>query len=78
MFIVYDVIHKRKTALGYNLLVNLGIWEKTEELIREIIHVQLIAIATKIKKTNRCTNIAILALEQLFQNVAAHISHLYA
>ena len=38
--------------LGYNLFVKSDIWEKTEELIREITHAQLIAAATKIKDTN--------------------------
>ncbi len=53
-------------------------WEKTKELIREITHAQLIAVATKIKETNQYTNIAILALEQYVQIVAAHVLHLYA
>lgn len=63
IFIVYDVIYRRKAALGYSSLVKLGIWEKTEELIREIIYAQLIAAPIEIKKTNRCTNTVILALE---------------
>ncbi len=52
MFVIYDVIHRRKAALGYSLLVKSGMWEKTEELIREIIYAQLTAAATKIKETN--------------------------
>ncbi len=78
MFIVYDVIHRRKAALGYSLLIKSGIWEKTEELIREITHAQLIAIATEIKETNRCTDAAILALERHVQSVSAHAPHSYA
>ncbi len=78
MFLVYDVIHKRKAALGYSLLVKSGMWEKTEELICEITYAQLTATATKIKETNRYTDAAILALERHVQTVAAHIPHLYA
>lgn len=52
MFVVYDIIHRRKAALGYSLLVKLGMWEKTEELIREITYAQLITAATEIKETN--------------------------
>ncbi len=63
MFVLYDVIHRRKAELGYSLLIKSGIWEKTEELIREITHAQLIAAATEIKETNWCTNAAILVLE---------------
>ncbi len=64
MFVVYDVIHRPKAALGYSLLIKSGIWEKTEELICEITHALLIATATEIKETNRCTDTAILVLEQ--------------
>ncbi len=62
MFVVYDIIHRRKAALGYSLLIKSGMWEKTEKLIREITYIQLIAAATKIKETNRRTNAVILAL----------------
>ncbi len=52
MFVVYDIIHRRKAALGYSLLIKSGMWEKTEKLIREITHTQLIATANEIKETN--------------------------
>ena len=38
IFIVYNVIYRRKVALGYSLLIKLDILEKNEELIYEIIH----------------------------------------
>ncbi len=78
IFVVYDVIHRCKATLGYSLLIKLGMWEKTEELIRKITHAQLIAAATKIKETNWCTDTAILALEQHVQTVAAYAPHSYA
>ncbi len=78
MFVVYDVIHRRKVALGYSLLIKSGMWEKTEELIRKITHAQLIITAIKIEETNCCTDTAILALERDVQTVAAHAPHLYA
>ncbi len=59
MFVIYDVIHRRKAALGYSLLIKLGMWEKIEELIHEITYAQLIATATEIKDTNWCTDAAI-------------------
>lgn len=40
MFVIYDVIHRRKAALVYSLFVKLSIWKKTEELICKIIHAQ--------------------------------------
>ncbi len=47
-------------------------------MIREIIYARLTATATKIKETNRCTDVAILTLEQHVQTVVAHTPHLYA
>lgn len=64
MYVINDIIHRHKAALGYSLLIKLGIWKKTKELICEIIYAQLTAIATKIKETNRSTNAVILVLEQ--------------
>ncbi len=61
MFVVYDVIHRRKAALGYSLLIQSGIWEKTEKFICKITHAQLIAAVTEIKETNWYTDTAILA-----------------
>lgn len=52
MFVVYNIIYKRKTPLEYSLFIKLGVWKKIEKLIYEIIYAQLIAVATKIKKTN--------------------------
>ncbi len=78
MFLIYDIIHRRKAALGYSLLIKLSMWEKTEELIHEITHAQLLATATEIKEINRCTNAAILVLEQHVQTVATHTPHSYA
>lgn len=49
--------------LSNTLLIKSSMWEKIKELIREITHTQLIAIGTKIKKTNWGINVAILALE---------------
>ncbi len=78
MFVVYDVIYRRKATLGYSLLIKLGMWEKTKELIYEIIYARLTVAATKIKETNRCTNVAILTLERQIQTIAAYALHLYA
>ena len=65
MFVVYNIIHRRKAALGYSLLIKTKLWTKTKELITNLIHDDLIAAAKEIKATNRCTNPAILALERL-------------
>ncbi len=63
IYVIYNIIHRHKAALGYSLLIKSGIWEKIEELICEITHTSLIAVVTKIKETNWYTNAAILVLE---------------
>lgn len=78
MFVVYDVIHRRKAALGYSLLIKSSVWDKTEGLITNLTHAQLIAAAIEIKETNQCTDPTILALERQVQTMAAHAPHSYA
>lgn len=75
MFIVYDIIYRQKTVLGYDLLIKYSFWNKTKNIITKLTYTPLIAIATKIKKTNRYINPAILALETHIYRVAAHTSH---
>lgn len=63
MFIVYNVIYKQKTALDYSLIIQFNYKNKIKNLITELTHVQLVATAIKIKKANKCTNLAILVLK---------------
>ena len=52
IFVVYDVIYRRKAAFSYSLLAKSSMGEKTKELICKITHAQLINTTTKIKNTN--------------------------
>lgn len=78
MFVVYDVIYRRKAAFGYSLLVKLGVWTTTETLITKLTSSQLVVAAKEISEINKCTDPAILALEQQVQTAAAHAPHSYA
>lgn len=64
IFVVCNVIYKYKVALGYSLLIKLGMLEKTKKLIHKIIDTKLIIMIIKMKEINQCTNIAIFALSQ--------------
>lgn len=57
------MIHRRKAALGYSLLIKTKLWTETEELIKNLAYNELVAAVKEIKETNRCTNPAMLALE---------------
>ena len=78
MFIVYDIIHRQKFALGYSLLIKSGLWNKTKNPITEFTHTQLVAAATEIKEINRCINPAILALKTHVQTMVVYAPHFYA
>lgn len=63
MFILYNVIHKQKTASDYSLIIQFCYKNKIKNLIIELIYVQLVVTAIKIKKANKCINLAILVLK---------------
>lgn len=64
MFMIYNIIDKCNTVLGYILLVKTKLWIKTKQLIMNLTYNNLITIAKKRKEINNCTNSAILAFEQ--------------
>ena len=72
MFIVYNSIYRQKAEFSYSLLIKFGFWDKIKNLITKLSLAQLVAIATKIKKINRCTNPALKKLETHIQTRAAH------
>ncbi len=78
MYVVYDVIQRRATALGYSLLVKSQNWSQTQELIAGITHNQLCEVAELVRTTNTCKDPAVLALENLVQLVSAHVPHSFA
>lgn len=77
IFVIYNVIFRGKTALGYSLLIKLVMWNKTEQLIIKLTYAQLIIVVTEIKEINRYMDLPILTLERYIQIVAAHDLHSY-
>ena len=78
MFLLYDVIQRRESQLGYHLLLKSSIYKQTQKRIQNITLLQLKLAATEIKNTRRCTNPAILNLERQIQGVAKTASHLHS
>lgn len=62
MFVIFNIIYKQKTALGYSLFIKSIFGDKTKKLITKLIHTQLIVSTIKIKKPNRYIDPKILAL----------------
>lgn len=63
MFIIYNVIYRRKAVLRFGPFVKTKLWTKTEEMIRSFTYSKLIVATKRIKETNRYTNPTILAHE---------------
>lgn len=78
MFVIYNVIHRRKAVLEYSLLVMSKLWTGTKVLIYSLIYLQPIIAIEEIKKSNICIDPAILALKRHVQTMAAHTPYLYS
>lgn len=77
IFIVYNIIYKRKVTLGYNLLIKFSVWDKIEGLIKNFTSAQLIVITTKIKEINQYIDPAILILKQYVLIMAIYTPYSY-
>ena len=78
MFLLYDLIQRRSSSLGYNLLVKKQNWSDTYKVVNNILHNYLRAAATKIKATKKYTDPDIVTLERQVQTIALQVPHLYA
>lgn len=64
MFLLYDVINRQQSSLGYLLLTKRKFWGKTCTKVNVITLSQLEAAAAEIKETSKYTDPDILMLEQ--------------
>ena len=78
MFLLYDLIQRRSSSLGYNLLVKKRNWSDTYKVVNDILHDCLRAAATEIKVTNKYTDPDIVTLEQQVRTIASRVPHSYA
>lgn len=77
LFLVYDVIARQNSALGYFLLTEKSIFEKMQRQINSISVAQLEYAASEIKATRKCTDGNIFALEHQVQVVAKSAPNSY-
>ncbi len=75
MFLLYDVINRRRSGLGYHLLTKTRFWEQTHAQVDSLSLEDLKKVATEIKTTGKCINPAILTFERQVQIVASHSPH---
>jgi Helitron helicase-like domain at N-terminus len=78
MYLLYDVIQRRKSALGNSLLVKRGDYQVVQDVISSLTHQQLIAAAQSLRLTQTTSDPAIATLRQAIQTVAARVPNSFA
>src|SRR5947209_12924914 len=78
MYLLYDVIQLRKSALGNSLLVKRGDYQVVQNIISSLTHQQLIAAAQSLRLTQTTSDPAIATLRRAIQTVAARVPNSFA
>ena len=78
MYLLYDVIQRRKSALGNSLLVKRGDYQAVLDVISSLTHQQLIEVAQALRLTQRTSDPAIAILRRAIQTVAARVPNSFA
>jgi hypothetical protein len=78
MYLLYDVIQRRKAALGNSLLAKRGDYEAVQETISSLTHEQLLAAAQSLRVSQTTSDPAIAILRRSIQAVAARVPNSFA
>jgi hypothetical protein len=78
MYLLYDVIQRRKSALGNSLFVKRGDYEEMQQIISSLSFDQLIAAAQSLRSTQTTSDPAIAVLRRAVQTVAARVPNSFA
>ena len=78
MYLLYDVIQRRKSALGNSLLVKRGDYDAVQDVISSLTYERLIAAAESLRSTQTTSDPAIATLRRAIQTVAAQVPNSFA
>ncbi len=78
MYLLYDVIQRRKSALGNSLLVKRGDYQAVQDVISSLTFDQLLAAAQSLRLTQKTSDPAIAILRRAIQTVAAWVPNSFA
>ena len=78
MYLLYDVIQRRKSALGNSLLVKRGDYHKVQDVISSLTYQQLIEAAESLRSTQKTSDPAIATLRHALHTVAARVPNSFA
>jgi len=78
MYLLYDVIQRRKSALGNSLLVKRGDYKVVQDVVSSLTLQQLIAAAQSLRLRQTTSDPAIATLRRTIQIVAARVPNSFA
>jgi hypothetical protein len=78
MYLLYDVIQRRGSALGNSLFVKRGEYKEIQEIISSLTFDRLTAAAQSIHSTQKTSDPAIAVLRRALQTVAARVPNSFA
>ena len=78
MYLLYDVIQRRKSALGNSLLVKRGDYDEVQDVISSLTYERLIAAAQSLCSTQKTSDPAIAKLRSTIETVAARVPNSFA
>jgi len=78
MYLLYDVIQRRGSALGNSLFVKRGEYKEIQEIISSLTFDRLTAAAQSLRSTQKTSDPAIAVLRRALQTVAARVPNSFA
>ena len=78
MYLLYDVIQRRRSALGNSLFVKRGEYKEMQEIISSLTFDRLTAAAQSLRSTQKTSDPAIDVLRRALQTVAARVPNSFA
>ena len=78
MYLLYDVVQRRKACVGNSLLVKRGDYDRIKDIISSLSYQQLAAAASELRETQKTSDPSIGVLRRAIQVVAARVPNSFA
>jgi Helitron helicase-like domain at N-terminus len=78
MYLLYDVMQRRQSALGNSLLVKRGDYRAVQEIMSSLSYERLIAAAQSLRETKTTSDPAIATLRRAIETVASRVPNSFA
>ena len=78
MYLLYDVMQRRRSALGNSLLVKRGDYRAVQEIMSSLSYERLTAAAQSLRETQTTSDPAIATLRRAIETVASRVPNSFA